>query len=346
MSLFERKTHKSNSMLCKHPVQVCISIIVGIVFVYDTCLYTYAADINATITTGLFVPLLPLNLAVSVDDQSVDLSWSPPSSDGGSAITDYVIEYKQTSDGVWLTFSDGVSTNPTTTVDSLMNDISYDFRVSAVNAIGQGSPTPAVSATPGAPAQVSIVSVSDVSIPSIVAEVRIMNDGVSAYTYQYSWCVTNSEVNLCGGGDDVFSSSASRLIQSGEEWATNLNATVLEAGTYWFHLEAAFGSDTAYASQSFVAVSVTESSEEESRGGSSSSGGGSRRSRSCVGADSNRDGKVNLVDFSILIAFYNVKVPLGNPCADINNDGKVNVVDFSILLTQWGKKPTVFKALP
>lgn len=329
-------------MFCKYLVQVFFPVILSVIIVYDTCLYTYAADINATITTGQFVPLAPLNLAVSVDDQSVDLSWSPPSSDGGSAITDYIIEYKPTSDGVWLTFSDGISTNATTTVDSLTNDISYDFRVSAVNAIGQGSSATAVSATPGAPAQVSIVSVSDVSIPGIIAGVRIMNEGVTAYEYQYSWCVTNSEVNLCGGGDDVFNSSASRLIQPGEEWATNLNATVSVAGNYWFHLEAEFGSDTSNASQSFTAVSVSESSGGSS---SSSSGGGSRRSR-CVGADSNRDGKVNLVDFSILIMFYNARAPFANPCADINNDGKVNVVDFSILLTQWGKKPTVFKVFP
>lgn len=301
----------------------------------------YAADINATITTGVFVPLAPLNLAVSISDQSVDLSWSPPTSDGGSAITDYIIEYKPSSDAVWLTFSDGVSTHATTTVDTLTNDVSYDFRVSAENAIGQGPHATMVTATPGAPAQVSVVSVSDVSIPSIVAGVRITNEGVSAYEYQYTWCVTNSEVNLCGGGDDVFSSTALRIIQSGEEWATNLNATVLVAGNYWFHFEAQFGSDTSHAYRSFTAV--TESSGEESGGSSSSGGGGSRRSRACVGADSNRDGKVNLVDFSILIMFYNTRAPFANPCADINRDGKVNVIDFSILLTQWGKKPVVFR---
>lgn len=309
--------------------------------VHDACTYTFAADINATITTGQFVPLLPLNLAVSVDDESVDLSWSPPSSDGGSAITDYIIEYKLTSSGVWSTFADGVTTDASTTVTGLTNDIGYDFRVSAVNVIGQGSNSTEVSATPGAPAQVSIVSVSDVSVPSIVAGVRIMNEGVNAYEYQYTWCVTNSEVNLCGGGDDVFNSSASRVIQSGEEWATNLSATVSTPGNYWFHLEAEFGSDSARARQSFVAVSISEES-----GGSSSSGGSSRRSKSCVGADSNRDGKVNLIDFSILIAFYNMTAPFGNPCADINNDKKVNIVDFSILLTQWGKKPAIYKAFP
>lgn len=329
-------------MSFKHPAYFVSAFMVSVVLVCNHFVFIYAADINATITTGLFAPLAPVNLAVAIADQSVALSWSPPSSDGGSVITDYIIEYKLTSGGVWATFFDGVTTNATTTVTGLTNDTSYDFRVSAENAIGQGAPSTAVSATPGAPAQVLVVSVSDVSIPSIVASVLITNEGVTAYEYQYSWCVTDSEVNLCGGGDDVFNSSAAKLIQPGEDWGTNLSATVPIAGNYWFHLEAEFGSDTSYASQSFTAVSVSESS----GGSSSSGGGGSRRSKSCIGADSNHDRKVNLVDFSILMVFYNTVAPFGNPCADINNDGKVNVVDFSILLTQWGKKPTVFKALP
>jgi len=49
-------------------------------------------------------------------------------------------------------------------------------------------------------------------------------------------------------------------------------------------------------------------------------------------ADTNKDGKVNLVDFSILL--YNWGVPK-NPDADLNNDGKVNLVDFSIMLYWW-----------
>jgi len=48
-------------------------------------------------------------------------------------------------------------------------------------------------------------------------------------------------------------------------------------------------------------------------------------------ADLNRDKKVNLVDFSILL--FNWKT--GDPVADINQDGDVNLQDFSIMLFQW-----------
>ncbi len=298
----------------------------------------YAANINATITPGVFAPQKPLNLAVSIGDRSVDLSWSQPASDGGSTVTDYVVEYQLTSGGVWATFVDGVGTSTVATVTNLTNDTSYDFRVSAVNSIGQGAPSSEVTGTPGAPAQVLVTGFSDLSEPSITAGVRITNEGGVAYEYQYTWCITNSDANLCGGGDDVFSAAAAKLIQPGENWDTNLNATVSSAGMYWFHVSVDFGSDTSYASQSFIAVN------EESTGG----GGGSSskaKVKACVGGDSNRDNVVSIVDFSIFLVFFNQPAPFSNPCADINGDNKVNVIDFSILLTQWGKKPVMYKKI-
>lgn len=77
------------------------------------------------------VPYAPTNLAATVGDGSISLSWAIPSSDGGSPITDYIIEYKLSSSGTWVVFNDGVSTNLTAVVTSLSNDNAYDFRVSA-----------------------------------------------------------------------------------------------------------------------------------------------------------------------------------------------------------------------
>jgi len=54
----------------------------------------------------------------------------------------------------------------------------------------------------------------------------------------------------------------------------------------------------------------------------------------CKGADLNFDGKVNIIDFSILLYFWGQTKP-GNPCADINFDGLVNITDFSIMMYWW-----------
>jgi len=56
-------------------------------------------------------------------------------------------------------------------------------------------------------------------------------------------------------------------------------------------------------------------------------------------ADINHDGKVNIVDFSILAYWY--KRPLTadalKQCIDQNSDGKVTLADFSILAYYWTK---------
>jgi hypothetical protein len=56
----------------------------------------------------------------------------------------------------------------------------------------------------------------------------------------------------------------------------------------------------------------------------------------CRGADLNFDGEVDIIDFSILLYFWNQTKP-SNRCADINSDGIVNVVDFSIMMYWWSK---------
>lgn len=54
-----------------------------------------------------------------------------------------------------------------------------------------------------------------------------------------------------------------------------------------------------------------------------------------LNSDLNRDGKVNLVDFSILLFHWNTNGGTSNPPADINQDGKVSLTDFSILIFNW-----------
>jgi len=51
----------------------------------------------------------------------------------------------------------------------------------------------------------------------------------------------------------------------------------------------------------------------------------------CEKGDLNKDGKVNLVDFSILLYYWNTS----NACADQNKDKTVNLTDFSIMMYYW-----------
>ena len=60
-----------------------------------------------------------------------------------------------------------------------------------------------------------------------------------------------------------------------------------------------------------------------------------RKTQQLKTADLNKDGKVNIIDFSILLYWWNTKQAKGLDIADINEDGKVSIVDFSIMLFQW-----------
>ncbi len=54
-------------------------------------------------------------------------------------------------------------------------------------------------------------------------------------------------------------------------------------------------------------------------------------SGACPGADLNKDGKVNITDFSILLYYWGTD----NKCSDQNQNGKVDLTDFSIMLYYW-----------
>lgn len=206
------------------------------------------------------------------------------------------------------------------------------------------------------PADVQITGMTDRVIPTITANVRIDNMGTSASDFYYVYCIVTSEDNLCGGNDDVDAGSDTAYINAGN--FINLSLTldgVPTAGTYWFKVKARALAETNWAAstEQFIAESGTITPPSGGGGGASGGGGGNgiatppvttptpqlpeKATTVCKGADFNDDGKVNSVDFSILLAFWQKLPPFNNPCVDVNKDGQVNSVDFSILLYQWNK---------
>ena len=66
------------------------------------------------------------------------LAWLAPASNGGSAITDYLIQRSPNGTTGWVTITDGVSTATAFTVTGLRNGTRYYFRVYPRNAAGYG----------------------------------------------------------------------------------------------------------------------------------------------------------------------------------------------------------------
>ena len=73
-----------------------------------------------------------------VDRTSVSLQWEPPTDDGGSPITGYILERREAKRTMWTKVDKTTSTSYK--VDSLIEDTEYYFRVSAENKIGTSEP--------------------------------------------------------------------------------------------------------------------------------------------------------------------------------------------------------------
>jgi hypothetical protein len=85
-------------------------------------------------------------LVVIPEDSQASLYWTAPNPKG-SPITDYLVEYKLNSSGTWLTASHSPSTDTDIVITGLTNGSLYDFRVSAINAIGTGTASATTSVT-------------------------------------------------------------------------------------------------------------------------------------------------------------------------------------------------------
>jgi uncharacterized delta-60 repeat protein len=101
-------------------------------------------------------PGAPQALSATSGSGTASLVWTAPSTDGGSAITAYRIQYATNSAfTTGVVAIDTVSATLGQTIGGLTNGTLYYFRVAALNAIGAGTWTATSSGTPVAPTGVT-----------------------------------------------------------------------------------------------------------------------------------------------------------------------------------------------
>ncbi len=97
----------------------------------------FSAPSNSTfVVTGPGTPDAPTAVAGIGE---ADITWLAPTTDGGSPVTDYVVEVSANSGASWTTVSDAVSAATSATVTGLTNGSTYVFRIAAANAYSTGS---------------------------------------------------------------------------------------------------------------------------------------------------------------------------------------------------------------
>ena len=99
-------------------------------------------------TTGRFVAKNPYEVpgkpgqptVTEITAESATVTWTAPDSDGGAPITNYVIEMRVAGDRAWTAVTKDTVADTTYTVTGLA-DKEYEFRVTAENKAGAGSPS-------------------------------------------------------------------------------------------------------------------------------------------------------------------------------------------------------------
>jgi hypothetical protein len=99
--------------------------------------------IGTTFTT----PNSPKSLTGTTGNAQASLSWTAPTNNGGTPVTQYLVEYRTSSSGPWTNVNTG-STATTYTLTGLTNGTLYYIRVSGINAVGTGTPSNVISVTP------------------------------------------------------------------------------------------------------------------------------------------------------------------------------------------------------
>ena len=121
-------------------------------------------------TTTHDLPGVPRGLtATPVDDTQINLSWRPPTSTGGTAITGYKIQFSSPDAS---NFTDLRTTSGSTTTyqhTGLMNGTTYYYQVAAINRVDRGALSTTASATtpvvpPVAPTNLTATPVDDTKI--------------------------------------------------------------------------------------------------------------------------------------------------------------------------------------
>ena len=159
---------------------------------------------SVTATPGPAAPASPADFSATSGDGSAILSWTA-AADNGSPITKY--QYQQDS-GAW-TDIDASATS--FTVTGLTNDVEYTFKLRAVNNIGEGAESDAVSATPialpVAPINLMITKITVFSSTVTLGWSNPGNSSITGYQVRQSHSVDSAGDRVWGIWES-FSSSA------------------------------------------------------------------------------------------------------------------------------------------
>ena len=166
-------------------------LINGLIYMFQVRAYTMSGWGDESDSFSIRVPTTPnapTNLSGSRRNGGVRLTWSTPSDDGGSTITDYDYRYSFSS-GTFSSWTSAGNTSNGETITGLTNGRQYQFQVRARNSIGAGSESYTAYATPAGPpsAPQNFETTAGDGEVTLTWEVPLTNNGSTITGYKYSY---------------------------------------------------------------------------------------------------------------------------------------------------------------
>ena len=186
-----------------------------------------------TTAVAATVPTAPLSLSVATGDQNqeLDASWQAPSSDGGSAVTGYTVQWKEAADS-WDTNADvsqATVTGTSHTITGLTGGVEYSVRVIATNTAGDGPASTEAKSTPAGGASEQVVEPENsapTGLPGISGTPQVDQtltastsdiddaDGLTNVSYRYQWIAGGTDIDgATGSSHTLTASQQGRTIQ-------------------------------------------------------------------------------------------------------------------------------------
>jgi hypothetical protein len=149
---------------------------------YGTTASFTPASVQTNVNIVTTPPSAPVINSISAGNGQLQVSFTPPSSNGGSVITDY--QYSVDNGSTWVSL--GTTSSPAT-ISGLVSGDSYDVQIRAVNGAGNSSASNLITALTATSPSAPLINSLSPGNGSITVNLTQSSDGGSAITdYEYS----------------------------------------------------------------------------------------------------------------------------------------------------------------